>query len=108
MGSMRLVETTLLGNMQEEAVDYTPEVNDVLLAPHQSLSLNDFEFKNKSGDGIRTRHLFHNRRCGERGWKRRIQRLQCLNASFRKKTRKTKQMKHSNVGLSQMQNETKL
>merc|ERR1712048_95780 len=56
--SMRLVEMTLLGNMQEEAVDYTPQVKDVVLAPQQSLSLNDFEFQYETGNGIRTRYTF--------------------------------------------------
>jgi hypothetical protein len=54
--SMRLVEMTLLGNMQEEAVDYTPEIKDVLLVPQQTLSLNPYQFQYKSGNGNRNRY----------------------------------------------------
>merc|ERR1712086_230130 len=54
---IRLVEMTLIGNMQNEPVDYTPEVQDVILQQQQAITLNDFQFQYKYGVN-RTRYTF--------------------------------------------------
>lgn len=54
---IRLVEMTLIGNMQNEPVDYTPEVQDVILQQQQAITLNDFQFQYEYGVN-RTRYTF--------------------------------------------------
>jgi hypothetical protein len=57
--TIRLVEMSLLTNVQAEPVDYTPEIEEVILQPHQIISLNDYELQYNYGDGTgRTRYTF--------------------------------------------------
>lgn len=55
---IRLVEMSLLGNMQDDPVNYTPEVKDIILQPQETISLKNFNFQYEYGLGRTSYTLF--------------------------------------------------